>query len=74
MRDFIRLAAILHDNSVHGNELVSRLEKERELLWNDRLSAAKARAKQVDTKLCFPLMLLLLSLVLLAACPAFLNM
>ncbi len=73
-RDFIRLASMILDHAGRGSELASKLEKEREILWNSRLSIAKSRAKEAETRLCFPLMLLLLVLVVIAAAPAFMTM
>ncbi|HQC36445.1 MAG TPA: hypothetical protein PL035_05145, partial [Bacillota bacterium] len=73
-RDFIRLASMILDHAGRGSELASKLEKEREILWNGRLSIAKSRAKEAETRLCFPLMLLLLVLVVIAAAPAFMTM
>ena len=74
MRDLIRIASVISDNAEHGNELAGKLEREREQLWNSRISFAKAEAGKADTKLCFPLVLLLVSLVVLASAPAFMNM
>lgn len=73
-RDFIRLSSLILDHSNRGSELAGKLEKERAQLWSSRLSAAKARTKEAETKLCFPLMLLLCVLVVISAAPALMTM
>lgn len=73
-RDFIRIASLIADHSSHGSELASKLEQERERLWSGRLSAAKSRTKEAETKLCLPLMVLLLVLVVISAAPALMTM
>ncbi len=73
-RTFIRFAVMVMDNAQHGSSLADKLEREREQLWSSRLSSARGRAKEAETKLCFPLMLLLVSLVSICTAPALLQM
>lgn len=73
-RDFLRLCMLILEHSGHGSELCDKLERERTQLWRSRLSNAKAHAKEAETKLCFPLMILLMVLVAISIAPAFMQM
>ncbi len=73
-REFIRFANLVYENSSRGSQLAEKLEMERNGMWNGRLSRARSRAKQAETKLCFPLLLLLSAVVLISISPAFLQM
>jgi hypothetical protein len=73
-RDFLRLAALIADHASRGSELACKLERERNQLWEGRLQLAQARAREVETKLCFPLMLLLCVIVVIAVAPALMEM
>ncbi len=73
-RDFLRFAGIIYENSGRGSELAQKLEAESEMSYNQRLLTAKARVSRADTKLCFPLVLLLLSLVIICIAPAMISM
>ena len=69
-RDLIRFATLVFEHNGRGSELVSKLESEANLQYESRMSIAKARAKAAETKLCFPLMLLLIALVIICIAPA----
>ncbi len=73
-KEFIRFANLVYENSARGTQLAEKLERERSSMWNSRLNMAKARAKTAETKLSFPLLLLLLSVVMISIAPAFLQM
>lgn len=73
-RDFLRFAGIIYENSGRGSELAQKLEAESEMSYNQRLLMAKAKVSKADTKLCFPLVLLLLSLVIICIAPAMISM
>jgi len=73
-RDLMRIAAMIYESSDRGSELAEKLEAERNRQWYERLNAAKARASEAETKLCFPLMILMIVLVIIAAAPALMNM
>ena len=70
----LRLAALLYDNKNKGNDLADKLERDRMLSRNERLSSARAKAKKAETKLCFPLMLLLLSMITVCIAPALMSL
>ena len=73
-RDFMRMCMLILENSGSGSELSRKLDSERDRLWRSKLSFAKARAKEAESKLCFPLAILLLVLVLISIMPAFSQM
>lgn len=73
-RDFSRFATLCLENMYHGSELSLKLEAERRRMWNKRLAGARASAKEAETGLCFPLMLLLLALVIICTMPAMSGM
>lgn len=73
-RDLLRMAALIVDHAARGSELAEKLERERTHLWEGRMQMARGRAREVETKLCFPLMMLLGVLVVIAVSPALLEM
>ncbi len=70
-REFMRIAMLILDHAGRGSELAEKLETERQRLWDSRLSRARTKAGEADTKLSLPLMLLLVSLVVICIAPAF---
>ncbi|MBO4819202.1 MAG: hypothetical protein J5528_03590 [Firmicutes bacterium] len=72
-KDLLRFSLLLIDSRSKGSELCEKLERERIQMQNSRLSDARAKAKTAETKLCFPLMLLLISLVAICIAPAVMN-
>lgn len=74
IREFARLVNIITDNQYKGVNLSEKLESESEILWNQRKKLAEERGKAAETKLSFPLAVLLLVLILVTASPAILEM
>ena len=73
IRELIRFANILENNFHKGSDLMDKLEVEGALLWSDRRKKAEERAKKAETKLSFPLMLLLLSLITITSAPMMMS-
>lgn len=73
-RDFLRFAGLIYENSSRGAELVQKLEAESDSSYNSKMLSAKAKVNKAETKLCFPLVLLLLSLVIICIAPAMIIM
>lgn len=73
-KSLMRFTSLVLDNKNKGNALADKLDKERSQLQNSRLNNAKAKAKEAETKLCFPLMLLLISLIIICSAPALMQM
>ena len=74
VHEFIRIANILADNVEKGAELVSKLEAESRYLWFSRKKKAEELGKMAETKLTFPLVILLISLILMTVSPAMIEM
>lgn len=74
VRELIRLAAMLADNVNKGSALSEKLETESMLLWIGRKKRAEEKGKTVETKLVFPLALLLLVLIIITVAPALAEM
>lgn len=74
VHEFIRIANILSDNVEKGASLVSKLEAESRYLWFTRKKKAEELGKMAETKLTFPLVILLISLIIMTVSPAMLNM
>ena len=73
-KSLMRFCSLVIDNRNKGNALADKLEKERSQSQNARLNLAKGKAKEAETKLCFPLMLLLISLIIICSAPALMQM
>lgn len=72
--DLIRFSTLVYEHAGRGSSLADKLSQERDIMWQSRVNLAKTRVRQAETKLCFPLVLLLLSLVIITAVPSFLGM
>lgn len=73
IREFSRLVGIISDNQYKGVDLYEKLNLQREQLWNKRKQLAEEKGKKAETKLTFPLAVLLLVLILITAAPAILQ-
>lgn len=74
IREFSGLCNILSENQKKGIGLVDKLRSESTALWETRKKIATERGKLAETKLSFPLSLLLVALILITAAPAFMQM
>jgi hypothetical protein len=74
VREMVRLTAVISDNWNKGSTLVEKLEAESNLLWIGRKKRAEEKGKLAETKLTFPLMILLLVLIMVTIAPAMLEM
>ena len=74
VREFSRISGLISDNQHKGVSLTEKLESESEILWNLRKKLAEEKGRTAETKLSFPLAILLLVLVLVTASPAILQM
>lgn len=73
-KTLMRFSALVADNQNKGGALAEKLDRERALLQNARLNLARGKAKEAETRLCFPLMLLLVSLIIICSAPALMQM
>lgn len=74
VREMVRLTAVISDNWNKGSTLAEKLESESNLLWIGRKKRAEEKGKLAETKLTFPLMILLLVLIMVTIAPAMLEM
>jgi hypothetical protein len=74
VREFTRIANIISDSMDKGAELVEKLQGESELLWLTKKKLAEEKGRLAETKLTFPLVLLLLALITVTTAPALMEM
>ncbi len=73
-RELIRFASLIRDGSLRGSGLSQKLSAESGRMHDSRLNRAKGKARELETRLCMPLMLLLISLLAIAAGPVLIGM
>lgn len=74
VKEFSRVARILADGDKKGVDLWDKLADEGEELWSARKQAAMEKIRLAESKMSFPLGLLLVALILITAAPAMLQM
>lgn len=74
VKEMIRIATILTENEKRGSDVIESLERESRFLWDERKVVARECGKMIDTKMAYPLGLLLIVLVAVTMAPALLNM
>ena len=70
----LRFALLVKEHASRGASLADKLEQERNMMLGSRMSSARAKVKEAETKLCLPLILLLISLIIITAVPSFMAM
>ena len=73
VKEMIRIAAILTENEKRGSDVVESLERESRYLWDERKTVARECGKAIDTKMSYPLGLLLIVLIVITMAPALMN-
>lgn len=73
VKELIRIAAILDENENRGSDVIESLKKESEFLWDDRKIIARETGKMIDTKMAYPMAMLLLILIVITITPALIN-
>jgi len=74
VREMVRVTAVISDNWNKGSVLAEKLEAEAEFLWISRKKRAEERGRLAETKLTFPLVILLLVLIVITIAPAMMDM
>ncbi len=74
VKELSRLAGILADSRDKGTLLWDKLAKEGEEMWAQRKQSILKEIKLAESKMSFPLGMLLLSLIIITAAPAMLQM
>ena len=72
--ELMRIGAILTENEKKGSDIIDNLERESRYLWDDRKIVARERGKLIDTKMTYPLAMLLIVLIVITMAPALLNL
>lgn len=73
-REFSRFVSIITEHEYKGSDLREKLQSESEILWESRKKDAEVQGKIGETKLSFPLAILLTVLIMITAAPAVLSM
>ena len=73
VKELIRIAAILTENEKRGSDVIESLARESRYLWDERKITAREYGKSIDTKMSYPLGLLLILLIVITMAPAMLN-
>ena len=73
VKEMIRIAAILIENEKRGSDVIESLERESRYLWDERKTVARECGKSIDTKMSYPLGLLLILLIVITMAPALMN-
>ena len=73
-RDLLRLAALCYEHAARGSELSEKLDQESRIMQSKRIRDARTGVKTAETKLCFPLIMLLAALILITVMPSLLTM
>lgn len=71
VRELLRLSNIITDNFDKGSELVSKLEQEAGLMWHMSRKQVEEKGRLAESKMTFPMALMLLPLIVITAAPAF---
>lgn len=74
VKELMRIATILTENEKRGSDVIDNLSRESKYLWDDRKIIARESGKMIDTKMSYPMGLLLLLLIVITMAPALLNL
>lgn len=74
VKELSRLAGILEDSRERGTDLWDKLSLEGEAMWAERRRRAAEKIRLAESKMSFPLGLMMIALVIITAAPAMLQM
>ena len=74
VRELMRISNIIDDNISKGTELTHKLQREAELLWEERKKRCEEMGRMAETKLTLPLILFLMALIIITIAPALLEL
>lgn len=74
VKELLRISTILLENEKRGSDIIDNLNRESKYLWDDRKIIARERGKMIDTKMSYPMGLLLIILIIITMTPALLNL
>lgn len=74
VKELNRVTGILLENQEKGTELWEKLSEQSDLLWNMRKQMVLEQIRTAESKMSFPLGILLLALIVMTAAPAMMQM
>ena len=74
VKELMRISTVLRENEKRGSNIQEKLERESALLWDIRKVIAREQGKLIDTKMTYPLGLLLVLLIVITMAPAMMSM
>lgn len=74
VKELMRISTVLRENEKRGSNIQDKLERESTFLWDVRKVIAKEQGKLIDTKMTYPLGLLLVLLIVITMAPAMMAM
>lgn len=74
VKELMRISTILTENERRGSDVIDNLERESRYLWDDRKIIARERGRMIDTKMSYPLAILLFMLIVITMAPAMMNL
>lgn len=74
VKELMRISSILSENEKRGSDIINKLFEESHFLWEERKIMAKEKGKMIDTKMVWPLGLLLILLIIITMAPALIAM
>lgn len=72
-RWFSRMVSVIVENQRKGVDLCEKLSRDGELIWEERKKRAIEKGKLAESKMSFPLAILLIVLIIVTALPAMLQ-
>lgn len=74
VKELMRISTILHENEKRGSDVIESLNRESKYLWDDRKIIARESGKMIDTKMSYPMGMLLILLIVITMAPALMNL
>lgn len=74
VKELMRISTVLRENEKRGSNIQEKLERESAFLWEVRKVIAREQGKLIDTKMTYPLGLLLILLIVITMAPAMMSM
>lgn len=74
VKELMRISTVLRENEKRGSNIQEKLERESAFLWDIRKVIAREQGKLIDTKMTYPLGLLLVLLIIITMAPAMMSM
>ena len=74
VKELSRAATILLENQNKGTDLWDKLAQQGEALWKERKQMAMENIRLAESKMSFPMGIFLLSLIIMTAAPAMMQM